>query len=207
MDAKTLLSNEEKRTLSMIVQVGEAAYRDLAQHPLFNHRYFQDIKGRLRTKIVQIQCEMESHEENFPFEFYQRDFSYSLCVPELRTKDLILHLARSQSAESLPYKAKYKVELSNNNSEMYSQLRINTLNDPPTEDEPYYGLVAFGGKNKLEFIRVQLPAPGYIEIADYIDIPILTAVQNQEDKEVFERKKAGLKREFLLRENLGEIIS
>ena len=48
-------------TLASIVQVGDAAYRDLmeTQRPMFAHPYFADTRGRIRTKFVQMQCEIE----------------------------------------------------------------------------------------------------------------------------------------------------
>jgi len=192
------LSNHETSVLSSIVQVGVAAYKDLMEdrHPMLGHQYFNNIRGLLRTKLVQMQCEIESHDPNFPFSFTQRKFSYEHCIPELRTKNVIIHIVRSPSPDILPYEAKYKVALSNNNSPLCRQYIIEPDNTPPVALEPFYGLLVFGGKREL-FATIQFPAPGYEGIADHIDIPL--TIGKTADTEVFERKKAGLKKEFLAR--------
>ena len=66
---KDIFTPRELSTLASIIQVGDTAYRELmeTQHPMFGHPYFADTKGRLRTKLVQMQCEIESHDPKFPF--------------------------------------------------------------------------------------------------------------------------------------------
>lgn len=73
-----LLTKKQKITLASIVQVGDATYHDLAEaeSPMFGHQYFTDVKGRIHTKLVQMQCEIESQDEKFPFEFSERNFCY-----------------------------------------------------------------------------------------------------------------------------------
>ena len=187
-------------TLASIVQVGDAAYRDLmeTQRPMFAHPYFADTRGRIRTKLVQMQCEIESHEPNFPFEFAQRNFEYNQCIPELRTKDVILHIARSTAPDCLPYESKYKLRLSNNNFGLPRQMVIDTDFQPPYAEAPFYGLLVFGGREDT-FAVVQFPEPGYENIAEIITIPQMVLVGIPEETVVFERKKAALKKEFLAR--------
>lgn len=187
-------------TLASIVQVGDTAYRDLmeTQRPMFAHPYFADTRGRIRTKFVQMQCEIESHEPNFPFEFSQRYFEYNQCIPELRTKNVILHIARSTAPDCLPYESKYKLRLSNNNVGMQRQMVIDTDFQPPYSEEPFYGLLVFGGREST-FAVVQFPEPGYENIAEIITIPQMSLTDIPEETVVFERKKAALKQEFLAR--------
>ena len=187
-------------TLASIVQVGDAAYRDLmeTQRPMFAHPYFADTRGRIRTKFVQMQCEKQSHEPNFPFEFSQRYFEYNQCIPELRTKNVILHIARSTAPDCLPYESKYKLRLSNNNFGMQRQMVIDTDFQPPYSEEPFYGLLVFGGREST-FAVVQFPEPGYENIAEIITIPQMSLTDIPEETVVFERKKAALKQEFLAR--------
>lgn len=115
---KSALTNYELFVLSSIVQVGDATYKELVgtQSSLFNHAYFADTRGRIRTKLVQMQCEIESHDPKFPFSFWQRNFPYEQCIPELQTKNTIIHIARSTSPDKLPYPSHYKIKLSNNNA-------------------------------------------------------------------------------------------
>lgn len=49
----------------------------------------------------------------------------------------------------------------------------------------------------VTFCRLQFPKPGYKGIADYIDIPLISLVDKQEETKTFERKKAVLREEFL----------
>lgn len=201
------LSGHELSVLSSIVQVGDATYSELMSEQLgiFTHPYFADTKGRIRTKLVQMQCELESRNPKFPFEFSQRHFSYKQCIPELRNKSVILHIARSPAPDILPYKARYKIDLSNNNAPLYRQLIIDLDNKPPVSEAPYYGLLVFGGR-KDTFITIQFPAPGYAGIAESINIPKVITSDVSYDSESFERKKAGLKQRFLA-QGLKEALS
>jgi len=206
---KDALSIHELSVLSSIVQVGDAAYRELleSQYPMLSHKYFTDVRGRIRTKLVQMQCEMESHDPNFPFMFVERTFSYNNHIPELHTKNVILHIARSKASDVLPHEAKYKVKLSNNNQPLCRQFIIDLQNTPPVALEPFYGLLVFGGRRgKDPFAVVQFPAPGYGGIADDIELPKVFIGSKTEEAETFERKKAGLKKEFLAR-GVEEVIS
>ena len=82
---RDIFTPRELMTLASIVQVGDATYRELmeTQRPMFGPPYFDDTRGRIRTKVVQMQCEIESHDPKFPFEFVQREFQYNQRVPEL----------------------------------------------------------------------------------------------------------------------------
>lgn len=195
---KDIFTSRELRTLASIVQVGDATYRELmeTQSPMFGHPYFADTKGRLRTKLVQIQCEIESHDPQFPFEFVQREFQYKQMIPELRNKNVILHIARSESPEELPYASRYKVKLSNNNHPLQRQMVIDPDKTPPFGDEPYYAILTFGGR-KQTFSVIQFPEPGYTGIAESFLLPQISLGIESESTKVFERKKAVLKKEFL----------
>lgn len=193
-----MFSKSQIATFSSIVRVGNAACNELLQSEshLFTHAYLTDLRGRLRTKLVQMQCEIESHSENFPFFFTQRHFSHNHCVPELRTKNAIVHIARSSSPDILPYPAGYKVKLSNNNTIANRQLIFDSDNAPPIGIEPFYGMLVFGGKREL-FVTIQFPAPGYTGIIDSVNVPLIISDGLFEAGERFERKKALLKEKFL----------
>lgn len=195
-----IFTTRELTTLASIVQVGDATYRELmeTQRPMFGHPYFADTRGRIRTKLVQMQCEIESHEPSFPFEFAQRYFDYNQCIPELRTKNVILHIARSNTPDCLPYESKYKLKLSNNNHALQRQMIIDTDFQPPYSEAPFYGLLVFGGREDT-FAVVQFPEPGFENIAEIVPVPQLSLLSVPEETVVFERKKAALKQEFLAR--------
>lgn len=192
------LLNNELAALSLIVHVGDATYRDLmeTQRPMFGHQYFSDTRGRIRTKLVQMQCELESRNPNFPFEFRQREFSYNQFIPELRTKNVIIHIGRSPAPDILPYPSKYKCNLSYNNESIRRQLILDYDNNPPYGLEPYYGILVFGGRDET-FSIIQFPEPGYTGIADSIEIPSVYMIPNSAESENLERKKSNLKEEFL----------
>lgn len=194
---QNLFTPRELMTLASIVQVGDATYRELmeTQRPMFGHPYFADTRGRLRTKLVQMQCEIESHDSKFPFEFVQREFQYKQLIPELRNKSVILHVARSSSPNDLPYASKYKIRLSNNNHALQRQMVIDLDQTPPYGDEPYYGILTFGGRGQT-FSVVQFPEPGYTGVAEQLLLPQIVLNDESENTKVFERKKAVLKREF-----------
>lgn len=197
-ELEAALTPKQLSTLASIVYVGNAAYRDLmeTQRPMFGHRYFRETRGRIRTKLVQMQCEIESHDTDFPFEFHEQKFLYGDCGPELHSKNVILHIARSSSPEKLPSKARYKIELSNNNAPLHRQMVMDTDLQPPYGLAPLYGLLVFGGFEKT-FSVIQFPAPGYHDILETIVIPHIILSEESKDTELFERKKAVLKEEFL----------
>lgn len=194
-----VLTQWEMIALASIVQVGDATYFDLmeTESPMFAHPYFTDLKGRIRTKLVQMQCEIEHHDVKFPFEFYEREFCYGHKVPELRNGHMIIHIAQSSSPVSLPSRADYKQELTYNNDPLYRQLKLDFLGGEKYIPELYYGILVFGGRKERTFCRLQFPEPGYGAIADYIDIPMISVMEEQEETKKFERKKAVLREEFL----------
>ncbi len=193
-----IFTPRELLALASIVQVGDEIYRELmeTQRPMFGHPYFIDVKGRLRTKLVQMQCEIESHDPKFPFKFGQREFQYNQVIPELSNKRAIIHIARSLSPDMLPYASKYKVNLSNNNCVLQRQMVIDFNKTSAYNEEPYYAILAFGGRNHT-FSVIQFPEPGYIGIAELVALPEISLVNESESAKVFERKKAVLKKEFL----------
>lgn len=196
---KNVLSSREFTTLSSIIHVGDAAYKELvgSGRPMFAHPYFADTKGRIRTKLVQMQCEIESHDSNFPFGFSEREFPHGQIIPELRSKDFIIHIARTNGPGTLPSPSKYKKVLSHNNAPLVRQLAFDFTSTPTTIDYgPFYGILAFGGKREL-FSVLQFPNPGFGSIADHINIPQIIIVEESDDAKSFERKKAKLKSEFL----------
>lgn len=203
---ENIFTSNELSVLSSIVQVGDATYRELidSQHTMFTHPYFSDLRGRMRTKLVQMQCEIESHSLKFPFKFTQRQFQYKQVIPELTNENVILHIARSPSPDVLSYKSKYKTMLSNNNHSLQRQLIIDTDRLPPYNYEPYYGILTFGG-NKQLFSVIQFPEPGYNGIAKCISLPNAILNIEPDNKTTFERKKAVLKKEFL--SSVEEVIS
>ena len=198
---KGILTPNQLMALASIVQVGEAAYQELMEEhlPVFGHPFLGDIKGRIRTKLVQMQCEIESHDPKFPFEFVQRTFSYKHCIPELRSKNLILHVARSDAPDQLPYAARYKVKLSHNNHPIQRQMMIDLSEKPPYGEAPFYAILTFGGHAETMFSVIQFPEPGYTGIAEVFPLPQLILSSESETTKVFERKKASLKQEFLAR--------
>lgn len=203
---RDIFTSRELLTLSSIVQVGEATYRELmeTQRPMFGHPYFADTRGRIRTKLVQMQCEMESHDPKFPFEFAQREFCYEHKVPELRNRRIILHLARSNSPDKLPYSSKYKIRLSNNNYYLQRQMVLDFDKKPPYQEEPFFAFLTFGGHIQT-FSVIQFPEPGYRGIAYSFSLPQISMNEESEHTKVFERKKAILKKEFLAHEIEEEI--
>lgn len=195
---ESLLTQYEMTTLASIVQVGDSTYFDLIEkESLFAHKYCTDLRGRLRTKLVQMQCEIEHHDNKFPFEFSEIEFCCGYTAPELRNKYMIIHIAQSSSPVSLPSKADYKHKLTYNNNPLCRQMKLDFLGEEKYTEELYYGLLVFGGRRGKTFCRLQFPKPGYTAIEDYIDIPMISLVSEKEETKKFERKKAVLREEFL----------
>ena len=84
-------------------------------------------------------------------------------------------------------------------------LVIDPDNTPPYGDEPFYALLVFGGGNKT-FSAIQFPEPGYQGIVETLPLPQISLIDEAETTEVFERKKAVLKKEFLAH-GVEEVIS
>lgn len=193
---KDILTSQQIASLASMISIGDATYKDLiSKDSFFSHPYSTDLRGRLRTKLVQMQCEIESHSPGFPFEFSQRTFQFGQCIPELRTKDLILHIARSSNPDILPPISKYKLNLSNNNDSLQRQFMLDFDHLPRYSFAPFYGLVVFGGTDDI-FAVIQFPEPGYFDIAESIKLPLDMPI-NQSEAKTFERKKVALKEKIL----------
>lgn len=192
-----IFTSKELLTLSSIVQIGNTTYSELItdKNSIFFHRYFYDTHGRIRTKMVQMACQLESNSPDFPFLFSERKFGYNQIIPQLKTKDerAIIHIARTKSIDSLPYSSKYKQQLSNNNSKLYRQLMFNEYG--LINEVPFYCILAFGGSIEQPFYILQFPEPGFESIAETIEIPQVQKIKLSSQPE-FERKKATLKKEF-----------
>ena len=202
-DIDNLLTLDQLHMLSNIVQIGESCYRDMIKdHSLLDHFYCDDLRRRARTKFVQLQYELESHDPAFPFELVQRSFQFDQKIPELHTERLILHIGRSTSPEKLPNRAKYKTDLSDRNSLIARQRMLNFYAQPVVKDTPFYGILTFGGNDKT-FANVLFPSPGYKEIADRIPVPLIVVDSSSNAGQSFERKKAVLKDEFNARHAEG----
>ena len=197
-DVEGLFSSKQLAALYSIVQVGDATYRELmeSERRMFGHPYLTGERGRIRTRLVQMQCELESHEPNFPFEFAQREFVYGQVIPELHTNGVIIHIARSPAPNQLPYGADYRVELSYNNNPLQRQIVIDPTLEPPYSDVPFYGILVFGGQEKT-FSIIQFPEPGFTSIADTVVVSAEHQKPAIDSDKSFERKKAKLKKEFL----------
>lgn len=195
----SIFTTNQLAILKSIIQVGDETYRELVESntPLLSHKFFGDTRSRIRTKIMQIQCELESHEPNFPFKYFQRIFPFNQIIPELRTKKVILHIGQTHNISKLPHIATYKKKLSLNNNFLQRQL-IFDFNNPPsgTNLQQYYAILAFDG-TKQTFSLIQFPEPGYKKVAQTILLP-QNNLQNAINKpEIIERKKAVLKKELI----------
>ena len=193
-----IFTTRQLMSLSSIVQVSDATYWDLTESDHFlNHPFVKGEKARLRTKLAQIQSELESHDPKFPFKFGQLEFPYGQIIPELRNEKAIIHIARTKSPETLPPVAKYKRDLSANNHPLYRQMMIAPDKEPPYADAPFYAILAFGGRET--FAVVQFPEPGYTGIIECLYLSQISLAEQSEEPRKFERKKAVLKQEFLTR--------
>lgn len=202
---ENIFTSRELLILSSIVQVGDSIYQELmtTQGALLNDCMFADLQGRIQTKCIYRQCKLESEDPKFPFVFSQRKFQYKQVVPELRNEKVILHIARSTSPDVLPYRSRYKVNLSYNNNLFSRQVVINFDKNPRYIDAPLYAVLVFGGRNQV-FSAIQFPEPGYNKIAESFSLPQISLTDDSETK-TFERKKAVLKKEVLTHD-LKEII-
>lgn len=201
---QNLFTPEQLRTLSSIVQVGSEAFRELIeQDPILRHRYLRDTRGRMLTKIIHMQSEIESHLPGFPFSFFERRFPGGQIIPELGCDQVILHLARSHAPDMLPYSSRYKVELAANNKRLERQLVLDGSASSPVE-VPFYALLVFGGLDR-PFAVIQFPEPGFGSIAESFALPLAVASDAAGSPKSFERKKAVLKQEFLAQEKEADI--
>lgn len=193
-----ILNVSQLKTLSKIVKLGDETYKELIiEYPeIFGSKYMSDVCGRMRTKLIQMQCEKESQSQNFPFEFNLRKLNFNQLIPELSNGDVIINFGRSSHPDRLPCHSNYKVQLSHNNNLLQRQMVIDTRMNPPYSEVPYYAILAFGGI-KDTFAVLQFPEPGYTGIAKSIILPQITILENDEQGNEFIRKKAVLKQEFL----------
>lgn len=196
----SMCNSKQLRTITSIVQIGDSVYNELTSKNtyIFDHKYMLGEKKRMYTKLVHMQCEMESKSPDFPFEFRERNLPFGQKIPELYMDNCIMHFAPSQSTDILPSYAEYKKELSERNRAIRRQLIFNELEDKRVivKNEAYYSLIAFGKKNGNLFIALQFPEPEYTGIAHSFIIPQLI-LSGDGDHENFKRKQAELKEKYL----------
>lgn len=188
-----LLDKTKLQKLSSIIYIGTDSYYDFIEKDYsMSHKYLANDKNKIFTKFIQMQCEIESRESEFPFKFREKRFPFNQIIPELYDENIILHFCQCNQEDILPSKAKYKIIGSYNNNIFERQLTF--LPDTIVRNSPLYGIVSFG-RNKEQSPKILLPLPGYNGIAHTIQLPQIYVLEI--DKGNVERKKAILKSEVL----------
>jgi len=157
-----------KKQLYPIIQTGELVFRDIVNESpkIFNSNLFSSIIPKIRTRAIYCQFESDMLANDFPFKCRMRKVNnFNDHIPEIIIGNLVLHIAYTPKSDVLPSFAQYKDRYSNLNTfsqkQMTFELSENPLSIVGVTEDKYYGVIAFGGKNELEFVNLIIPSPGF----------------------------------------------
>ena len=186
-----------------IINLGEAVYQDILgmQESTFSSRYFKGVLPRIRTATICTQFEPNFLSKDFPFNSTSVEVNaFKYTIPELSNDKAIIHIARVQHSYELPSVAKYKVQKAALNNFKQKQMIYTNDEVPKIDNEKYYALITYGGRQKIEFINLIIPDMNYKNIVGYRDLTNLNAVYKNKEVDTEEnmiKRRMRLKEEVL----------
>ena len=180
------VSNQDLYALYSVIKLGESVCDEIINEhsELFSSKYCIGDRASLRRAAIYSQFEYELLAKDFPFKCSALKVNnFGKYVPELRKGQLILHIAKAQHVNELPSVSKYKEEkalLNNFKSKQQSLIHDDIVK---LDDDRYYGIITFGGKNKLEFIDLVIPSYNYKEVLEHKELTHITFESKKIKKE------------------------
>lgn len=186
-----------------IINLGEAVYQDILgmQESTFSSKFFIGVRPRIRTATISTQFEQELLAKEFPFNSTSVEVnSFKYAVPELCNDKVILHIARVQHSYELPSASKYRVKKAILNNFKEKQMIYTEQDIPKIDNEKYYALITYGGKEKIDFINLIVPDMNFKNILGYRDLTNLDMMYKNKKVDTEEnmiKRRMRLKEEVL----------
>ncbi|EGT3685815.1 TPA: hypothetical protein SHW33_002084 [Clostridioides difficile] len=197
------LNKEQLRKIYLLMRDSFEVYKSLIEdkNNIFSGEFFSNIKGHLLSYVIEKAFAPMILPKNFPFRAeIIKSNNFGKKRVELNTNNLRMTIGKIQSKDSLPSKAKYKLKYAKENTDIENQLRFDFgKNTNSIKKEPYYGIISYkcDNNNNLEYLGIIFPDSEYKYIADRIDIPLLSVVEDNTSEE---------EDSILNKENLKELV-
>lgn len=196
-NAKELIQGEVdyelKRQIYYSISNGVEIFKSLKidNIEIFDNELSSNILSRIMTFCIDRQFSPDIYINKNGFESNIKKVNvFNYKVAELRNKNMVIHIAKTNRGKSLPTKSGYKLRYAQNNNFKQQQLKLDLAEKTnKTTVEPYYGIITYNvGRNlDIESINLVIPATDmetYIEKIDIkSEVERLKTVQNDKQNE------------------------
>lgn len=194
---------ELKRQIYYSISNGVEIFKSLkiGNIEIFDNELSSNILSRVMTFCIDRQFSPDIYVNKNGFESNVKKVNvFNYKVAELRNKNMIIHIAKTNRGKVLPTKSAYKLRYAQNNDFDQKQLKLD-LNgtSSKTIEGPYYGIITYNvGRNlEIEAINLVIPESNMEMYLEKIDIKNevegLKTVYNDEQNE---KTLVTLKNEF-----------
>lgn len=207
---KNEIDYELKRQIYYSISNGVEIFKSLkiGNIEIFDNELSSNILSRIMTFCIDRQFSPDIYINKNGFESNIRAVNvFNYKVAELRNKNMVIHIAKTNKGKSLPNKSAYKLECAQNNNFEQQQLKLDLMgNTNKITVGPYYGIITYNIDQDLEIKSINLIIPAsdmetYIEKIDIkSEVERFKTVQNDVQNE---KTLITLKNEF----NKSQIIN
>ncbi len=206
-NAKELIQGEVdyelKRQIYYSISNGVEIFKSLKidNIEIFDNELSSNILSRIMTFCIDRQFSPDIYINKHGFESNIKKVNvFNYKVAELRNKNMVIHIAKTNRGKSLPTKSGYKLRYAQNNNFKQQQLKLD-LSEKTSETtvEPYYGIITYNVSRNLDIESINLVIPAtdmetYIEKIDIkSQVERLKTIKNDKQNE---KTLVTLKNEF-----------
>lgn len=206
-NAKELIQGEVdyelKRQIYYSISNGVEIFKSLKidNIEIFDNELSSNILSRIMTFCIDRQFSPDIYINKNGFESNIKKVNvFNYKVAELRNKNMVIHIAKTNRGKSLPTKSGYKLIYAQNNNFKQQQLKLDLSEKASkTTVEPYYGIITYNISRNLDIESINLVIPAidmetYIEKIDIkSEVERLKTIQNDKQNE---KTLVTLKNEF-----------
>lgn len=206
-NAKELIQGEVdyelKRQIYYSISNGVEIFKSLKidNIEIFDNELSSNILSRIMTFCIDRQFSPDIYINKHGFESNIKKVNvFNYKVAELRNKNMVIHIAKTNRGKSLPTKSGYKLRYAQNNNFKQQQLKLDlSEKTSKTTVEPYYGIITYNVSRNLDIESINLVIPAtdmetYIEKIDIkSQVERLKTIQNDKQNE---KTLVTLKNEF-----------
>ena len=196
-NAKELIQGEVdyelKRQIYYSISNGVEIFKSLKidNMEIFDNELSSNILSRIMTFCIDRQFSPDIYINKNGFESNIKKVNvFNYKVAELRNKNMVIHIAKTNRGKSLPTKSGYKLRYAQNNNFKQQQLKLD-LSEKTSKItvEPYYGIITYNVSRNLDIESINLVIPAtdmetYIEKIDIkSEVERLKTIQNDKQNE------------------------
>lgn len=161
---KNEIDNEFMKQVYYGIENGIEIYKELLGNnlELFGNSLSSNVLPRLVSFCINSQFSPEVYVSKSGFKSYiKKTNSFGATIVVLEKKNLVLHVTKVSVGNHLPGKAKYKLELAQNNNFDELQLKINLENENSKENiiSQNYGIISYSLNKDYTVSSIELVIP------------------------------------------------